>query len=88
MTVWKPSKRIFSTTVSETVDVDVDISSDDLAEFGWHHEDDCPQGSGASESEALEALAQLRDWHDQAHGMVLWVSCKQSPCAVIPVGAR
>lgn len=28
----------------------------------------------------------LRDWHDQAP--ILWVSCKQSPCAVIPVGVR
>jgi hypothetical protein len=82
----KPAARVFSTTVRETVDVDVDIDASDLADAGWHHETEC--GGGATESDALEALAQLRDWHDQAHGLVLWVSCKQSPCAVIPVGAR
>ncbi|QDK01943.1 hypothetical protein SEA_VIBAKI_63 [Arthrobacter phage Vibaki] len=81
-------KRGFSTTVEVSEDVDVDLSADDMADLGWHHEDDCGAGNGATDAELRDAIHGLRDWHDQAHGLTTWIACKQSPCALIPATIR
>lgn len=66
---------------SKTVDVDVDweIDKDDLADLGYHHEDDCP-ATGVEIAPARQALA---DWHDLNHGYHLWSACTEEPCNVL-----
>ena len=81
-------KRMFSTSVEVSEEVDIDISAADMADLGWHHEDDCGAANGATDAELRDAIHSLRDWHDQAHGITSWVACKQSPCALIPATIR
>ncbi len=65
-----------------TVDVEVDIDITDLADNGWHHDDDCPSrqpGRRASTQAVTEALASL---HRQAHPGQSPdpLVCREEPC--------
>jgi hypothetical protein len=80
-------RRSFSTSIEVSEEVDIDISAEDMAADGWHHEDECGR-EGQTDADLREAIDGLRDWHDQAHGLTAWVSCKQSPCALIPALVR
>jgi hypothetical protein len=70
----------------QTVNVDVDIDSSVLEENGYHHEDDCEKLEIEVEVEMAETRANrenLRDWHDQKHGLTLWTSCTYDPCTLL-----
>lgn len=65
-----------------TIEVSAEVDISDLADNGWHHEDDCPEKveGRTSDAEALrEAVASL---HQQAHPGESHdpVLCREEPC--------
>ena len=79
-TTAKPKLKTFSTTVSEFIDIDVDIEPDELHEAGWHHESECSSVHVPIAVSTLgEAVASL---HRQAHpGEQRSVRlCHEEPC--------
>lgn len=68
------------TTVTLEVSADVDIT--DLAENGWHHEDDCPHEGTLGSRRAEEAAKAIASLHRQAHPSEAadpWL-CREEPC--------
>ena len=68
------------TTVTLEVTADVDIT--DLAENGWHHEDDCPELGELGARRADEAFKAIASLHRQAHPSQPadpWM-CREEPC--------
>ena len=64
-----------------TVEVSVDVDITDLAENGWHHEDECPEKQPAlQDNEALTGA--IRSLHRQAHPSQHPdpVLCREQPC--------
>jgi hypothetical protein len=68
------------TTTDIMVEVEVDIS--DLAENGWHHEDDCPSAQPARRASTLAVADALASLHRQAHpGQASDpLTCHEEPC--------
>jgi hypothetical protein len=63
-----------------TVEVEVDIT--DLAENGWHHEDDCPGNQPAKICADEQLREAIRNLHEQAHAQENPdpVLCRSEPC--------
>lgn len=68
------------TTVTLEVSADVDIT--DLAENGWHHEDDCPYEGTLGSRRATEAAKAIGSLHRQAHPSQPAdpFLCQEEPC--------
>lgn len=72
-------------TSHERVEVEVEISPDDLHHGGWHHENECPAKVKTADMPAINAwphIDVLRDLHRQAHpdqpGDLM--VCRKEPC--------
>lgn len=64
-----------------TIETAVEVDITDLADNGWHHEDDCPTGASArrAATQAADAIASLhRKAHPSQH-LDPWL-CREEPC--------
>lgn len=68
----------------ETIAVEVDVDISDLAENGWHHEDDCPVHTAVPNSHS--AADAIRSLHVQAHPSQPAdpFLCREEPCRSLP----
>jgi hypothetical protein len=69
----------------ETIAVEVDVDISDLAENGWHHEDDCPSMRAVAQGGTAAAEA-IRSLHAQAHPSQPAdpFLCREEPCRSLP----
>ena len=65
--------------------VEVEIDSEDLAEAGYHHENDCPAKAHLHAATSLPVLAALAGLHQQAHpGQPADPAmCRMEPCRLL-----
>jgi hypothetical protein len=78
----KPRRRNYH----QSITVDVEIDEAVLEENGYHHEDDCPSTPTHDDTDVPDHETnrrRLSDWHDEAHGLVLWTMCPHQPCATL-----
>lgn len=68
-----------------TLDVSADVDITDLAEHGWHHEDDCPSNAPRPVLQSVGAAEAIASLHRQAHPSEHadpWL-CHEEPCRSI-----